>query len=281
MQINYKNAHQKILRVLKNMKRNKINLSILIIALGLTQSKAQDTISETKENQRQNPTGYVALNAGLGTGIGNFGDKDIGGALSGYAVQFSTCAPFVNSYFGLAAKANYGIYTMTNQPFFAQQLDIIKRFGLDSTVKFNENISKSFNQKTILAGMFGTLPMLADERLNMDVRALFGPMLINRPSLYIDSIGGSNYTKRFRQENSKSISFAYDFGISLRYNLLANRKLCIMLSFDYLSSKVNFEVNSNSRYTDDSDNLQEGKHTERIKYSYASYDITAGIGYVW
>ena len=276
---------QKKLRIpmvfFKNMKTKKIVLSLIILALGFNKAKAQDDIPDSSEVQRQNPTGFVALNVGVGTATGNFADKKIGGALSGNAYQISICAPFENSFFGLAAKLNYGTYSMTNQPLYAQQMAENKRFGLDTAVKFKSNINQQFTQITCLIGMLGTLPILSDERLSLDARVLFGPTVIKRPALSIDSIGGNDYSKTYTQSASKSNSFVYDFGFTLRYNLLKSKKLCLMVNFDYLKTNGNFEVESNSRYSNDSDVLQEGVHTEKIKYSISSYDITGGIGYVW
>lgn len=262
------------------MKKKNIFLCLLILTVGFNIAKAQD------ENQgdtvlREYPTGYIALNAGVGTATGNFAKKETGAALSGNAFQLSICVPFESSYFGLAGKVNYGTYAMSDQTFYIQQMNVNKKFGLDTTVKFKPSIQQQYTQTSLLIGISGTLPILTDERLSLDARVLFGPTIINRPALSIDSIGGINYTTTYTQAASKSSSFAYDFGFGIRYNLLKSRKLCIMLNFDYIKTRADFEFEANSKYTDDSDNLKEGIHTEKTIYSVTSYDITAGIGYVW
>lgn len=267
--------------VLKNnMKRKNIFLCLLILIIGFGKVKAQE------ENQgdtvlREYPTGYIALNVGVGTATGNFAKKEIGSALSGNAFQLSVCVPFESSYFGLAGKVNYGTYAMSDQTFYMQQMSVNKKFGLDTTVKFSPSIKQNYVQTSLLIGICGNLPIITDERLSLDARVLFGPTIINRPALSIDSIGGVGYTTTYTQAASKSSSFAYDFGFGIRYNLLKSKRLCVMLNFDYIKTKANFELESNSKYLDDSDNMVEGIHTEKIIYSISSYDITAGIGYVW
>lgn len=263
------------------MKKSTIFLCLLILVIGFGKVKAQEEKQEGADTLREYPTGYIALNAGVGTATGNFAKKEIGAALSGNAFQLSVCVPFESSFFGLAGKVNYGTYSMSNQTFYIQQMNVNKKFGLDTTVKFKPSIQQNYTQTSLLIGISGTLPILSDDQLSLDARVLFGPTIINRPALSIDSIGGVNYTTTYTQAASKSSSFAYDLGFGIRYNLLKSRKLCIMLNFDYIKTRANFEFEANSKYTDDSDNLHEGVHTEKTIYSVTSYDITAGIGYVW
>lgn len=257
-------------------------LAVLFVLLGFHQLNAQDKKQKSEKKDlglKQYPTGYAVLNAGLAYAIGDFADPNIGGASSGTTYQLSIAVPFVKSHLGLVGKINYSTYGMTNQPLFAQQSALSEKFGLDSNLTFTENTGQIIKQLNFLAGPYATFP-IGD--FSIDLRAMCGPTRFYRPALSVDLMDSNNtYLKTATQNANATLSFAYDFGISFRYNLLKSKKLCVLLSFDYGMTKQNFRVYSKSMYEDEIGMLKEGGHIEHIVDPISYFDVTGGIGYIW
>lgn len=263
------------------MDSKRLILSLFVSCICLSNIKAQDDDLMSDEELRQPPSGYIALNAGLSAATGDFAKANVGGALSGQTFQLSMCAPFSNAYLGIAGKVNYSKYSMTNQAFYSQQLVIMRKFDLDTNVTYNNNINQEITEMSFLVGMFGTFPTLFDDRLSLDARILFGPTTFTRPELSLEITDVDKNVTSYTQTSSSATSFASNFGFGLRYNLLPSKKMCIMLNFDYFNTRANFNIKSNAKYLDDSEILREGEHEERITHKISTYNITAGIGYVW
>lgn len=257
------------------MKRSKILLGLLLFINWITQSNAQSS----------DKTGYVVLNVGIASPSINFSDPDVGGATGGQTFQLSiavpvlkTVRPKVKSHFGLVGKINYSTYGMTNQPLIARQLAVMKKFNLDSDVTFVEKTNYKTNQLSFLGGGYITFP-IGD--FSIDGRAICGPTIMTRPEIWVDvPAANSNFTT-YTDSKSTRFTFAYDLGISFRYNLLESKKLCVMLNVDYSMTRLNYKFNSDSMYIDDLGFLREGDHEERIRRRVAYLDATFGVGYVW
>lgn len=252
----------------------KILLLTILLHLTIT-TNAQDT-------EKTQATGYTSLNFGLGIPLGDFSDEYVGSASTGgsFSVNFST--PLFKSNLGITSKIDMGVYEMSTTPFISEQKSLMNSLGYQDKVDYTfKTISYgSYSQTNTLIGLYATMPI---KKFCIDARILGGFNFTNRPesTIYFDFIAGS-YNETYYEKASSSSSFAYDFGVSARYNMGKRQKLCLMISIDFVGAYGNFYFNSKRLYDDGFGSIDDTQiQKKHVAHSVSTYNMTFGVGYVF
>ncbi len=239
-------------------------------------------LNAQEATEKQKPSGYISLNVGLSSPLGDYASYDIGGASSGAGLTFNMSAPIKKSHLGIATNISIASYGMDDSPFIAQQVAVMNSCDIPSnTYRFKSKTSyANYSQFRAMTGLYATIPL--GKRFNFDSRILFGINAVSRPYLAIDlDFYGINYYEKYYQDETSAVALAYNFGFGVRYNLGKKQRLCLMLSFDYTGGNASFEINSYSLYKDKDGYLNDGKNTINQSYSVATYNSMIGFGYVF
>ena len=242
-------------------------------------------LTTAQDSDKAKPTGYVSINGGSSSPLGEFSDVYIGGASTGSNFNVAYGIPFLfKNHMGLATNFSTCAYGASDQPFIEQQINLLEsigyQYGTDFTFKSRSG-DVSYSQYRILIGMYSTIPL--KKRLSIDSRILFGVNFVDRPDfvIYLNDTR-DNYTATYKQYSTNTTAFAFDLGIGVRYNLGKKQRLCITVNFDYVGSTANFYVKSKSIYKTSDNSLDDSEiKTVTQSYSVSSFNTTVGFGYVF
>lgn len=126
----------------------------------------------------------------------------------------------------------------------------------------------SWKTGAVLAGIYQTIPLSANEKLSLEFRELLGVQSTKSPemnaSIFIPGFGNFNAM----QSSANTTSFVYSLGGGFRYQL--NEKIGLKLFADYSSSKAKF----------DDIMISSGTETETVSNSQKINSVGLGIGLV-
>lgn len=232
--------------------------------------------------EKAKPTGYISVNGGVGIPLGDFSNEYLGGALSGGSFHLNYSVPIFKSNLGITTKIDMGAYEMSTSPFISEQKNIINSLGYKDKVDYNfKTVSYgSYFQTNIMTGLYATLPI---KKFCIDARILGGFNSTNRPSSEINfDFFAIGYEETYYEKATTSSSFAYDFGISVRYNMGKKQKICLIVSADLIGANGKFEYDSKRLYYDSAGDVDDVDiQKKKVSHSVSTYNITFGIGYVF
>jgi hypothetical protein len=209
--------------------------------------------------------GYIAISVGPSFPTGDFASKDMDNESAGFA---KTGAIFDLS-FGYKIGKNFGVSALLrgqSNKVDAQAIadEMSKQFTSDITGTVRTG---SWGVGGFLVGGYGSFPVA--KQLSFDSRLMVGFISATSPDMTINlsSSDGSGWVK---QSSASGTAFAYLAGIGLKYN--AAKRLCVLMNFDYLGAKPEFEdVETTSSMGD------YGKST--YSQTFGSINIGFGVGY--
>lgn len=179
----------------------------------------------------------IGITIGPSFPIGDFGNKDLANSQSGlakvggflgidYSYKFS-------KYFGAMVSAQGRIHGVDENALAAYGVPEGTGAGLSITTGV-------WKVGAIMAGVFQTVPLTKDEKLNLEIKALGGFQSTSSPKLDVSvSIPGMG-SFQTTQESTSSNSFAYVVGAGLKYSL--TDAVALKLTGDYNGTQAKFLV---------------------------------------
>jgi hypothetical protein len=234
---------------MKNQKKNFIllALAVLCISNGLAQNK-----------------GYVAISIGPSIPVGDFASTDANSESSGFArpgaIFDISFAYKLGKNFGIAALLR-GQANRVDTEAFENELN--RRTGSRWTAD-----SESWTTGGLLFGGYGSFPV--SPKTSFETKALIGFLNATSPELYV-TLNGSGGTGWVRQSSETATAFSYLLGAGFKFD--AGKKICLLVSVDYLGSKPEF-----SDVTITSSNGGAAQKTT-ISQSIGTINFGFGVGY--
>jgi hypothetical protein len=217
--------------------------------------------------------GYAGIKLGVGIPSGDFGDKSSSNPSSGFAqggpcIDLNVAYKFIkylgvagmirSNYYFLDQKAIANSYAKAN-PGYEVKVDYVLSFG-----------------GMYMAGLYGSVPLDANERVSLDTRFLGGFGYAFLPSQHVtgyDNQTGESFT--LNRDAAFAFSPAYLLGIGLRFNM--GRFMAVLFNVDYTGA--NFYVNN--QQTKYNSSILGASYTKDDTYriSYGCVNITAGAAF--
>ena len=189
--------------------------------------------NERKDDGPVRPSGYISGNVGFANPEGSYGAAVGGGyggyAMAGYDFNLSLGIPVNHSNFGVALQ--FGSYSN----------------GYDmGSYASNNGVSEAYpeedvyGESSILGGLYVTFPL--GRVVSIDGRLMGGVLLSTLPEVDYGYYDGQGDSYQYDLEPSNAASFAGDAGIGVRFLIaqFGRRRLCAMVTVDYLYSKVGY-----------------------------------------
>lgn len=210
--------------------------------------------------------GYLALSLGPSIPTGDFASKNMDNRSAGFAkvgAIFDLSFSYkLDKYFGVIAMLR-GQANKTDAQAMADEM--IKQMPIDNITIATE--SESWSIGAFFIGSYGTFPIQKD--LSFESRLMLGFLSATAPktTFNLSTPDGTGWVK---QSSATGTSFAYLFGMGLKYN--AGKKICMLANMDYMGGTPkykNIEVTSSIGYDEKGDYYQ----------SIGSFNFSVGVGY--
>ena len=242
-----------------------INLRIPVLLIVLTLCINMKSLSQ------DGSLAHVAAGASIPTG--DFSNNDFNNPSSGFAqVGFNLNLQYAykfNDYVGIGAMVTGDVH--------GYDYNAVKeglQEGFETVFPDIDEIYVSTFQWVsggVLAGGVASLPF--NNRLALDVKAMAGFLYIHSPELKIEVVSTTN-PGFLIIENDRAVSFAWDLGAGLRYNIRGNKYLC--LQYDYIGARPYFKDQKTYLIVDDVETESSDSYSQDVKVM----NITVGIGYI-
>jgi hypothetical protein len=236
----------------------------------------------TTDYNTAKPSGYFAMNYGLGVPVGGFADNT-GSSYGGYAkpgfnMDYTAGIPISHSNFGIALKGTYFLNSFDNKGY------VNALQASDPTKTYQPSIGGHFYMGGfIMGGLFTTIPV---NNFSFDFKAMGGIALCHMPTINYQTTDNASTslfpeTSDYTYTSSASSAFAYDLGVDFRINpknkyVQVNpwrkvRTMGFIFSVDYASAKpmVNTKLNNNDIYA----NNPTSSSSERIPISMLTFSV--------
>ncbi len=212
----------------------------------------------TADNNTTAPSGYFAMNYGMGVPVGGFADKTgigYGGyAKPGFDMDYTFGIPIKHSNFGIALKGSWFLNSFDNKSYVNTL-----QFS-DPTKTYQPSIGGNiYTGGLIMGGLYTTIPV---NNFSFDFKLMGGIALCHMPTIDYETTDNSSYypyagTSNYTDTPTGSSAFAYDIGVDFRINpknkyVEVNpwrkvRTMGFIFSVDYSSAKptVNTTIDNN------------------------------------
>jgi opacity protein-like surface antigen len=107
----------------------------------------------------------------------------------------------------------------------------------------------------------------------LDIKAMAGFLYIHSPELKIEVVSSTN-PGFLIIENDRAVSFAWDLGAGIRYNIRGNKYLC--LQYDYIGASPYFKDQKTYLMVDGEETESSNSYRQDVRVM----NITVGIGYI-
>ncbi|MBB2144997.1 outer membrane beta-barrel protein [Pedobacter sp. LMG 31464] len=205
----------------------------------------------------------IGISIGPSFPLGDFGDKDISNENSGLAkiggflgIDYSYT---FSKYFGGIVSLQGRLHSVDENALSAYAVP-------DGTGASLSMKTTAWKTGSIMAGIFHTVPLTKNEKLNFEVRALAGLQSTSSPKIdvnvFIPGMGSFNSS----QESTSVNSFTYSLGMAFKYSL--DNRMALKLGGDYNGAQPKFSTYS---YPADAPVEQE------VKQSTGAFNLAIGL----
>lgn len=209
----------------------------------------------------------MALSFGVGMPKGDYASSESlfsgGFAHNGFMAEYSG-AYFRNKYFGVGGSLKF-TSNLTNNEDVASELDKLRYADAPENTQVSYNIGQ-WNLVSVTAGPTLTYPI---GNLNIDAFFHAGANFINQPDMeLLGDMGTDGYYSVSLQTNS--ISFNFDTGLNLRYQLNESTGIRFFISYQQTTAKGDI-----MQHIDSAQELSLGNYHCKIQL------LNTGIGLVY
>ena len=226
------------------------------------------------------PSGYFAMNYGMGVPVGGFADKTgtgYGGyAKPGYDMDYAFGIPINHSNFGIALKAGMFLNSFDNNSYVStlQASDPTKTY--QAVIGGHDYMGVSF-----MGGLFTTIPV---NNFSFDFKAMGGIAFCHMPTIDYQTTDNASTsffpeTSDYNYTTTASSAFAYDIGVDFRINpknkyVQVNpwrkvRTMGFIFGVDYSSAKPTANTTLNTGYASTSTTST----TESVTISMLTFSV--------
>lgn len=233
----------------------------------------QETINEA-------PKGYVSVNSGFSSVLGNWGfgfntQYDGSYAMNGTFQNIAAGIPINGSNFGVALMLGFYDNPFDYNTFVGNAL-------YASTTNYTAYSIPSYGDYqsvNLMAGVFYTYPL---KRFSFDARAMLGYISCGLPGLEYDAVQQPNvyinptYQDDWQISSSTARGVAYDVGVGIRYSF--RRNTCIMLNADFLQASLPFSTTVLQQHIDQNGNVTYSEYSLTGTVPLSLFNISLGLG---
>jgi hypothetical protein len=211
---------------------------------------------------QENRRGYIGIALGPSIPFGDYGSAD----QDNHGAAFATNGSQFNMNFGYKFSKRIGLAGLWNGNSHALNQDKLEEMVAKAYPDLDwDVVSHGWSSMAIMGGPLISFPY---NRMDLDMKALFGYASSTSPFITITAIDGRT-TLETNQFSASAVSPAFNLGVGLRFK--ASEKTGLSINMDYYSTRPEFTIKTYSSFGPSSTDTGE-VHMHMLNISF-------GIGY--